>query len=70
MKLNYKYIAEDQYGNIVWIKDHPRKELMQWAGVKSAQNMYMDDKNGNTHKTGYVVSGHWFSVFTVGAWEA
>jgi hypothetical protein len=55
MKPRYKYMAIDQYGDKVLIEKHPRKELLEHTGYSSASKMYIDDKDGNTFHTGYVV---------------
>lgn len=60
-----KYIAIDQYGDKVYIKAHPRKELTEYHGVKHADKMYCDTKSGGARFIGYVVSGHWYRVFGV-----
>jgi len=57
-----KYIAIDQYGEKVLIKEHPRKELCEWAGTSHADKMYCDDNAGNTYHVGYVIARHWFNV--------
>ena len=67
-ELKYKYLAEDQYGNQVWIEKHPRAELCAHHGVKHAAKMY-HDVNGASEHIGYVVSGHWYSVFAVSFWK-
>ena len=68
MELNYKYIATDQYNNLVWIKQHPRKELCQHHGVKHADKCYIDIE-GVSHHVGYVVSSHWYDVFRIAPLE-
>jgi len=60
-----KYIAVDQYNNFVPIDKAPRKELMDWAGTKHADKMYVDTKAGTPVHVGYVVSGHWFTVLGI-----
>jgi len=66
----YKYIAIDQYGNIVWIRENPRKELMEHCGVKWAEKMYFDtkeyiDNKKLTYHIGYVVAKKWFHVYGI-----
>ena len=57
----YKYIAIDQYDEKVLIREYPRKELMELAGVKSASKIYVDTKDGTFH-IGYIVADRWFTV--------
>lgn len=59
IKLNFKYIAEDQYGQVVWIREHPRKELMAHCSRLHAKKMYI----GDGEHIGYIIAGSWFSVF-------
>jgi hypothetical protein len=65
MKPRYKYMAIDQYGDKVLIEKHPRKELLEHTGYSSASKMYIDDKDGNTFHTGYVVGPQWFDVWGI-----
>ena len=57
-----KFIAVDQYGQTKFIAEHPRKELCDYFGVKHADKMYRDGKNGEAVHVGYIVAGHWFEV--------
>jgi len=66
--LNYKFIAVDQYESVVWIKKHPRKELMELYDTKHARNCYRDIKDKTIH-TGYVICDHWYEIFKVGVWK-
>lgn len=55
-----RYIAVDQYGNKIWIKQHPRKELSaQFPG--RVGKMYRDVGASVVH-VGYVIGQHWFDV--------
>jgi len=56
------YIAITQRGQPFFIRKHPRKELLEQIGVKHAEKMYRDRKDGTYH-VGYVISGHWLEVF-------
>jgi hypothetical protein len=60
------YIAIDQYGQTYKLKtNHPRKELLELFGRATAAKMYIDTKGGETKHTGYVISGHWLSVYQI-----
>jgi hypothetical protein len=59
-----KYVAVNQYGNTKFV-DHPRKDLTESAGVKHADKMYRDGKNGEAVHVGYVVSGYWWEVMKI-----
>lgn len=72
MLLAYKFIAIDQHDNHVWIKKHPRKELLDYMGMRHADRMYMmyiDDKEGHSHHIGYVIGGRWFTVHAISDWD-
>jgi len=57
-------IAIDQYGQFHEIEGkYPRKELMDLFGVKSAQKIYGDNKEGNADHRGYVISGLWLILY-------
>lgn len=58
----HKFVARDQFGNVVWIEKYPRKELMEWVGIKHADKTYMDDEKSNSYHIGYRVGCHWFDV--------
>ena len=61
-----KYLAISQYGNKHFLyTDHPRKELIDKAGGRSARKMYVDDKEGNAHHIGYIVAGEWWTLYVV-----
>ncbi len=60
-----RYMAIDQYGNTYHNLEHPRKDLMQRLGYRSAKKTYIDTKDGNSFHTGYVVGPHWCNVYKV-----
>lgn len=59
--MSYKYIAIDQYNNVVRIRKNPRKELLECMNASYAQKMYV----GDGEHTGYVVSGLRFTVYRI-----
>lgn len=59
------YMAIDQYGNTFHGLKNPRKDLIEKIGVKHVSKMYIDDVHGNTFHVGYIIGGHWLSVFEV-----
>ena len=60
-----KFIAVNQYGDKVFIENHPRKELMERSGVKHADKMYRNNPDGSARHVGYVVAGNWWEVLKV-----
>ena len=59
-------MAIDQYGDTEHaLGKHPRRELMRRYGRKSARKMYVDTRDGETLHVGWIVAGHWFTVFNV-----
>ena len=59
------YMAIDQYGNTFHSLLHPRKDLCMKIGCSHVSKMFVDTKDGNARHTGYVISGHWLSVYEV-----
>ena len=58
------YTARDQYGDRVDLfTEHPRKELMEHCGRKSADRMYEDLTTGGSRHIGWVIAGRWFQVW-------
>ena len=62
------YMAIDQYGQHISIKNHPRKELLSHFGRKHIQKMYVDGLNGVKH-IGYIVAGHWCTIYKIYEWQ-
>lgn len=61
-------LARDQYGTMISLPGrHPRKELMERFDTKKATKIYQDKKDGSTVHVGYIVRGHWFTLYT--RWE-
>jgi len=66
-KLGYMAIDE-RHGDTYHLKTmHPRKELMERLGYKSARKMFTDTKSGDTKHVGYVIGPHWCQVYEVHA---
>ena len=63
------FLGEDQYGNTYTIEKHPRKELMEQLGSKSASKMYVDTIDGKVRHCGYVIGGYWVNVYRVCEWK-
>lgn len=60
------HMAIDQFGNTLHnLGKYPRKALMEKNGVKSCKKMYCDTTSGESYHRGWVVSGHWYSVYEV-----
>jgi len=62
---NKMYMAINQYGNTFHGLKNPRKDLMEKIGVKHASKMYVDDLTGKTFHIGYIIGGHWLTVYEV-----
>ena len=60
-----KYMARDQYGNTVHGLTYPRKELLERFGRKHADKIYQDKTDDTTVHVGYIVAGHWYTVYEV-----
>lgn len=59
------FIGFDQYGNTFRIAKYPRKELLEQLGATRADKMYVDTKSGQAKHTGYIIKGHWVSVYRI-----
>ena len=60
------YMALDQWGNYYHIGNNsPRKWLLNHFDRKHADKMYQDLKTGETIHTGWVIAGHWLTVYQV-----
>ena len=64
-----QYMARDQYGNTVHGLTHPRKELLDRFGRQHADKIYRDKADGSTVHVGYIVAGHWYSLYEVTPFE-
>jgi hypothetical protein len=63
--MKYNFIAQDQYGEVKFLEKNPRKELMEYHGTQHANKMYV----GDGKHVGYVVSGHWYTIFALKDWK-
>jgi hypothetical protein len=62
------YMATGHLGTVHHGLKHPRKDLLERCGRKSAQRIFRDGKNGEPIPVGYVVAGEWFEIFEVSPW--
>ena len=62
-------MARDQHG-VTWhdLGAHPRAELLKRLGRRHSDRMYQDTKSGAKH-VGYIIAGHWLTIYTVTPWE-
>jgi len=63
------YMGCDNMGNTFHGLTHPRKDLMERLGYRSAQKMYCDITSGGSRHIGYVVGPHWVRVYRVSAFK-
>ena len=64
------YMATDQYGEFFHIGKHPpRQWLLDHFGRKHSDKMYCDTKDGRTRHEGYIIAGHWLTIFRVCEWK-
>ena len=59
------YMAIDQYGRTFHGLEHPRKDLMERLSNKHCSKMFVDKKDGSTKHVGYVIGGHWLTVYKI-----
>ena len=60
-----QYMAVDQYGETFHGLEHPRRDLLERLNRQHAGRMYIDHKDGSTYHTGYIIAGHWLSVYGI-----
>lgn len=63
------YLGIDQYGRSYHLKKHPRKELLEKLGATHADKMYVDNKDGKSKCTGYIINGLWIDVYAICVWK-
>lgn len=59
------YMAIDQYGQTFHNLKHPRKDLMHKLCNQHCSKMYIDKKDGSSKHIGYVIGGHWLTVYKI-----
>lgn len=62
-------MAIDQYGQTFHGLKHPRKELCELLGSTHAEKIYADKKDGSTVHIGYIIAGHWLTLYKVTPFE-
>jgi hypothetical protein len=62
------YLAIDQYGGTLKIDAHPRKELLAHCERSHADKMFVDSLSGQPKHIGYVIGGHWWTVYEIHEW--
>lgn len=61
----HRYVAVDQYGTHIPIKNHPRRELCDFHDVREAQKIYCHTYSGARRYIGYIVDGHWYRIHQI-----
>jgi hypothetical protein len=56
-------VAIDQWGGRYYFGRHARKDLLEQLHATKASKMYQDKKNGPPVQVGYVIRGHWLTLF-------
>lgn len=60
------HMAIDQYGHTEHnLGPNPRQELLRRYDRTSAQKVYVDKTDGSARHIGWIVAGHWFTVYRV-----
>ena len=59
------YMAIDQYGQAYHGLKYPRRDLCAQIGVKHAAKIYIDDNDGKSFHTGYIIGGLWLTIYEV-----
>jgi len=68
--VTHTYMALDQYGNTFHnLGPHPRKELLRRLYRQHAERMYVDKVQGDSVQVGYIIAGHWLTLYRIEPWE-
>ena len=60
------HMAKDQWGNTFHaLGANPRAELLRRLDRQHASKMYIDTKSGSTQHVGWIIAGHWLTVYEV-----
>lgn len=63
------YLAVSNYGQTLHLETkYPRKELMDYFGVKHAERIYRDTKDGTKH-IGWIIAGQWWNIYSPCEWN-
>ena len=57
------HLAIDQYGDKIILHGAPRKALLEHFSRKHAEHIYVDSQDGMPKHIGWIVAGHWFTIF-------
>ena len=60
-----KFMAIDQYGETFHGLIHPRKDLCERLCSSHVDKQYTEYKDGHSEHTGYIIAGHWLTVYEV-----
>lgn len=64
------YMAIDQYNTTIHLKTlFPRKELLEYFDRQHADIMYRELKAGGSEEIGYIIAGHWLTIYRVSNWK-
>ena len=65
-----EHMAVDQYGQTYHaLGPHPRKALLERLYAKKATRMFVDKKGGPPVHIGWIIRGHWLTVYEVARME-
>ena len=60
------HMAKDQWDNTFHdLGANPRAELLRRLDRKHASKMYVDTKSGAVQHIGWIIAGHWLTVYEV-----
>lgn len=63
------YIGLSSDGSKFFIKEHPRKELLEQLNATHADKMYRDTTTGKAVHVGYIIAGLWIEVYEIREWK-
>lgn len=64
------YLAVNEYGYVIkLLTKYPRKELMDYFGVKHAERIYQNTSEGTKMHVGWIVAKQWWSIYQLCEWS-
>ena len=64
-----RYMAIDQHGATQHGLEYPRRDLLRRHQRQHAERIYVDKPGGRSVCIGWIVAGHWYTVYKVAPME-
>ena len=63
------YLGIDQYKNMYYMKEFPRKELLKQLDASKARKLYIDEILNRPKQVGYIIKGLFIEIYEIHEWE-